>query len=226
MHNIGRRKIGLALILLTLAFAFSGCGMMGRAGQWLKSKQTELSPNDTLEQTVQMTESIETTSPNNEPFGRAEQLTELMETESTKINAMSLEIIRCFKDNDQEGLKSLFCEKSRSAPDFDAQITQAFEYVKGDVLDYDINDSAGGGQSIDNGKITEWDVSPEIKYVKTFEDISPAETEDGLDFVTRVYDINYYWVITNEEDKSLEGLQYMTIEFLNVDKITIGEYFD
>jgi len=226
MHKNGRREIGLALILITLTFALSGCGLIGRAGQWMESMQTDSSPNDTPEQTVQTTESIQTASPNNDPFGRAEQLTELMETESTKINAMSLEILRCFKENDQEGLKSLFCEKSRSAPDFDAQISHAFEYVKGNVLDYDINDSAGGGQSIDNGKITEWDVSPEIEYIETFEDISPAKTEDGLDFITRVYGINYYWKITNDDDKSLEGLQYMTIELFNVDKITIGEYIE
>jgi len=230
MRNFGRQKIGFVLILFALTFAFSGCGMIGRAGQWMETMQTESSHSDTQEQTAQMTESmqatesIQTESSHSDPFGRAGQLTELMQTESTKINAMSLEIIRCFKENDQEGLKSLYCEKSRSAPDFDTQISQAFEYVKGDILDYDIDDAASGGQSMDNGKITEWDVSPEIKYVETFEDISPEKTEDNLDFVIHVYGINYYWKITNDEDKSLEGLQYMTINLLNVDKITIGEY--
>jgi len=226
MRKIGRQKIGFLLILFILVFAFSGCFMLGRARQWIGPAQTESSPSDTLGQIMQTTEPTQTEAANDDPFGRAGQLSELMQTESTKITAMSLEIIRCFKDNDQKGLKSLFCEKSRSAPDFDAQITQAFAYIEGDILDYDINDSASGGQSIDNGKVTEWDVSPEITYVKTFEDISPAKTEDDLDFLIHVYDINYYWLITNDEDTSYEGLQVMTINLLNVDKITIGEYIE
>lgn len=203
MRNITRSKFGFTLMLFALIFALSGCGILGSAEELIQEESFNI-----------------------DPLGRAEELSELMQTESTQINEMSLEIIRCFKENDEEGFKSLFCEKSRSAPDFDEQISEAFAYLKGRISTYDIDDSAGGGQSIRDGKVTAWDVSPEIRYVKTFEDISPEKTEDNLDFVVHVYDINYFWKITNDEDTSLEGLQYMCITLLNVDEITIGEIID
>lgn len=224
MRKIGWPKIGFVLILFTLLFAFAGCGLIGRAGQWMESMQTDSSPSDMNEQSEPLSESMQTEETNCDPFGRADQLTELMQAEEKKIKVISGEIIRCFDEGDEEGLKSLFCEKSRSDPDFDTQVSQAFAFLKGDIQDCYIDTFAGGGQSMDNGKITEWDVSPEINDIRTYEHISLADQTDGLRFAVRTYEIDYYWKITNDEDISLVGLQYLTINYADVSEITIGEY--
>jgi hypothetical protein len=174
MHYISKPKIVVLLILLISIFTFSGCNMLGRAGQ----------------------------------------LTQLTQTESVKIREMSDKIIHCFKENDQEGLKNLFCEKIRNDPDFNRQLAEAFKYLKGRINDWDIQTTASGGQSVEYGKIKEWDVSPQIRYVKTI----------GNDITgSHVYDITYHWKIVNEKDKTLEGLQVITITLLNVDKFTLGK---
>ena len=157
-------------------------------------------------------------------FGRAGQLTSLMNEEAEKIQSMSVEIIRCFTEKDKEGMKKLFCEKSKASEALDKQIDAAFERFLCEVYTTaDIDTSAGGGESYDHGERTSWDVSPEIPYIEVLCD---ADSDPETDLQRRYYSIDYYWHITNKNDTSLEGLQYIHLQLLNDDGdgISIGEY--
>ncbi len=155
---------------------------------------------------------------------RSEQLTALMNEEGTKIQQMSNDIIKCFTEKDKEALKNLFCEQIRNRPDFDDEIDKAFEFFVCDgYINSNIDTSAGGGESIESGKHISWDVFPEIPYINTIFD---ADGDPSTPMEDRYYGMHYYWQIVKEDDKSLEGLQYITVELLNVGSIKIGEKID
>lgn len=138
--------------------------------------------------------------------------------EAGRIMEESGKIMRCIKEKDKEGMKLLFCEKVRNTSGFDEQIDSIFDFIdSGDTWSYDIKTTAGGGQSVSGGEVTDWDVHPEIRDIQVAYD-------RGNYFDHKYYSIDYYWHIVCEDDKSLEGIQYMRIELLNVETLEIGEY--
>jgi hypothetical protein len=152
---------------------------------------------------------------------RSLQLSALTNEEGKKIQQMSQEIIRCFTKKDKEALKKLFCEQIRNQPGFDGEIDKAFKYFTCDVyIASQANDSAGGGESLESGRRTDWYVSPDIPYIKVIFD---KDGDDSTPMESRYYSMYYYWNIVNDKDKSLEGLQFITIELLNVDSMTLGK---
>lgn len=149
---------------------------------------------------------------------RSSKLTNLINEESEKIEEMSTEIIRCFTERDKEALKVLFCEQIRSQPGFDNEIDESFEFFLCDVyISSEFKTSAGGGESWDSGTRIKWSVRPQIPYIAIL-----CDSDGDSDMERRYYSIYYDWQIVNDEDKSLEGIQYMKIELLNVDSIEIG----
>lgn len=153
---------------------------------------------------------------------RTQQLDVLMAEEGELISAMSPDIIHCFIEKDKEALKALFCEQVRNQPGFDEEIDRAFEYFQGDIyIDAQIETSASGGESYRDGVRTDWDVSPDIPFIDV---LYYVETDEGQDTEPRSYGMSYYWHIICDEDTSLEGLQYIRIELLDVDSIKLGEY--
>lgn len=150
---------------------------------------------------------------------RSSQLTDLMNEESEKIEQMSKEIIRCFTERDKESFKVLFCEQIRSQTSFDNEIDEAFQFFICDVYTTSKCDtSGGGGESWDSGKRTKWSVRPDIPYIAVL-----CDSDGDSDMEKRYYSIYYDWQIVNDEDKSLEGIQYLKIELLNVDYMEIGD---
>ena len=138
--------------------------------------------------------------------------------EPSRIYEMSSEIMRCIDEKDKEGMKQLFCEKIRESEDFDQQIDSIFEFIdSGSTWSYNIKTTASGGKSWNHGDVTHWDVSPEIRDIESAYD-------HGNYFTSKYYRIHYYWHIVYEKDRSLEGIQYMDIELLNIETLTIGEY--
>jgi len=137
------------------------------------------------------------------------------ESESDKIKTMSEEIIRCFAEKDKDALYNLFCKRSRGDSALADKIEEAFGYCDCDVYIWSEIDEFASGERARSY----WDVSPEIPYFEILTRVS------GNDYETRYYGINYYYMIENEDD-SLEGLQYIHIRLLNVDSFTIGEYID
>ncbi|QSX04648.1 DUF5104 domain-containing protein [Sedimentibacter sp. zth1] len=153
---------------------------------------------------------------------RSSQLTDLMNEESEKIDQMSKEIIRCFTERDKEALKVLFCEQIRNQPSFDDEINKAFEFLTCDVyITSERTTSAGGEESWDSGKRTKWSVWPDIPYIAVLYDFDGDSLTHDME--SRYYSIYYDWQIVNDEDNSLEGIQYMKIELLNVDSMEIGD---
>lgn len=149
------------------------------------------------------------------------QLTELTNEEGKKIQTMSKEIIRCFTEHDKEALKKLFCEQVRNQPDFDKEIDKAFEYFPCEVyIKSEINKTAGGDEHWESGRRTNWYVSPNIPYIKILvdKDKDPSTMPEPC-----FYSMCYNWQIIRDEDKSLEGLQYIRIELLNIDSIELGK---
>jgi hypothetical protein len=154
--------------------------------------------------------------------GRGFSLTNLMGEENQEIQQMSEEIIRCLTSKDEESLKKLFCEKIRKQSDFDGRIRELTDFfVCKSYLDADIKTSAGGGESREGGKRTDWYVSPSIPYIEVLYDKDPSPSAEDLD--SRYYSVHYFWSIINEKDKSLEGLQYIRVELLNVGSVTVGK---
>jgi len=144
--------------------------------------------------------------------------------ESGKIKQMSSDIIKCFTEKDKETFKNLFCEQVRNNPCFDQEIDKAFEYLNCDIYTTStIKDSASGGYTKERGTRIEWYVSPEIPYFNILTKFESETDLRGYEHERYYYSINYYWQITYEADRTLEGLHYIVIELLNVDRMIIGE---
>ena len=150
---------------------------------------------------------------------RTGQLDALTQEESVKIKQMSSEIIDCIKEQDREMFKNLFCEQVRNSPDFEKEIDEFFEFCNCYSLNKSIiNETAsGGGMLIQGGERVEWQITPEITYLKI------VTVDDADEWNYSYYRINYYWQIIDEADKTREGLHYLNIELLNVDKLEIGK---
>jgi hypothetical protein len=156
--------------------------------------------------------------------GRTKLLDVLTGKESVKIKQMSNDIIKCFTEKDKEALKGLFCEQVRNKSGFDDELDKAFEYLNCDVYTTStIDDTASGGMSTEHGEYIKWYVAPEIPYFSILKKIESDTDPGGYEHVRCYYSISYYWQITYKEDASLEGLHYMVIELLNVDRLIIGD---
>jgi hypothetical protein len=154
---------------------------------------------------------------------RTAQLDALTNEERPKIQQMSKDIIECFTEKNKEALKNLFCEQTRNRPNFDDEIDQAFEFFVCDFyIGSNIDDHASGGESMESGERVHWYVFPDIPYIHT---IADTEGDPSAPMEDLYYRIGYYWKIIHE-NKSLEGLQYLEIELLNVGSTEIGEIID
>lgn len=71
--------------------------------------------------------------------------------------------------------------------------------------------------SFEMGNRVNWSISAEIPYFKILSKTENDETEEYI------YSIYFYYQVINDEDASLVGLQYMDIEFINCESVSIGE---
>ena len=146
---------------------------------------------------------------------REKQLTALASEESLLIREQSDEIIRCLTENDKEGFCALFCEKVRQRDTFRQEVDAVFDFFSCEVyIKAEAADSAGGGTTTEEGKRTEWYLTPEITYIEVLQ-----RTEDDPDeMADRYYGVRYYWKVTDTEHPELEGLHHFEIRLLNMDK--------
>lgn len=153
--------------------------------------------------------------------GIKDKIANYIEDNNASATEQSREIMRCIKEKDKEGLKVLFCDKIKNNADYDldAQIDEMFGFIDyGCSGSWSYGSSGSEGKSWREGRVSDWDMHPEIKDIRILYD-------DGKGgFITKYYIINYYWHITCNEDKSLEGIQYINVEYLNIDSMKIGEY--
>lgn len=140
-------------------------------------------------------------------------------SEAQRIEAMSEDIIRCLTEKDKEAFTELFCEQVKSTEGFSEQVDQLFAFFQCDTyLTADINTSSSGGGSYEDGKKTEWSVTPAIPYIQVL-----LESDDG-NMKERYYGVSYYWQIIDEKDSSEEGLHNIKVNLLNTeDTVFVGE---
>ncbi|MCM1525045.1 MAG: DUF5104 domain-containing protein, partial [Ruminococcus sp.] len=79
----------------------------------------------------------------------------------------ALKVIDCFINKDSETLKELFCSKVKNKVDFDEQIDEAFEFVKGNIISYDDHITSSSSVDYDEGKLVKRHYGPSIKNIKT-----------------------------------------------------------
>ncbi|MDR1821561.1 MAG: DUF5104 domain-containing protein [Oscillospiraceae bacterium] len=143
---------------------------------------------------------------------RTSQLIDITTEENAKIQLFSSEILKCFEENDRQGLKAMFCEQIRTRSDLDGEIDKLFEYFGGDsYYTRDIIDSKGGGESFDHGKRVGWDVRAELPFIEVTKYYDNGEPQ------YRYYNMWFSWCVNSEASPAFEGLQYIRIELLNTD---------
>lgn len=129
---------------------------------------------------------------------------------SDKIAKQQCEAVLEYLDNDDvEGLKSMFCNKTVSSLDLDEQIQDAMNVFEGKTISYQALTSIGG-RSYENGQITRLDITPSIINIVTDTD--------------KEYEITFYSYLICVDDRDKEGISKISIKFENGQECIIGEY--
>lgn len=124
----------------------------------------------------------------------------------------SEEILRCFDENDIEGLKSLFCEEINDTHNLEQEITEAMEFYKGTSNSYD-KVLIDGGEAVVDGIITDKHIGYSIDNIETNENM--------------VYRIVTHSYLVYECDINYVGITYLKVIDNNSDvKVQIGEYIE
>ena len=123
----------------------------------------------------------------------------------------SVEIIRCFDEEDAEGLKKLFCEHTQASSDIDKEIEEAFALYDGKSESFKFAYNGGVSGSWRDGKAVDEHISPNIEEITT-----------DLD---NVYLICYHEYLTYVKDEKCVGITYIRIFNEETDEMNqIGEY--
>lgn len=121
------------------------------------------------------------------------------------------EVLRCFDEEDSEGLKALFCEEIQNTHNLDEDIKNAMDIYQGKTISYKIIGGTGG-ETVENGKIVLKDENIQIGEIKT---------DTGNEYVIVIYSY-----VINEEYPNRIGISAIDIFMgyeLEADKITVGK---
>jgi hypothetical protein len=115
---------------------------------------------------------------------------------------ISQNIMDCLIAEDEEALYSLFNQKARNFSMTREQIGEAFYFIDGEIVSYDLltSGTGGGGQTIEGGRTTAEDWSPSIRNIVTASGKS--------------YSITFFYTYIYEKDKSAEGLTGLVITMI------------
>jgi len=119
------------------------------------------------------------------------------------------EILRCFDEEDIEGLKSMFCKKISDTYNLDRQIKEAMDFFDGKTISHD-DVLVGGGDSVRDGKVVDKHISYMILNIQ-------SSTEKKYKIDTHSY------LVYDDEDYI--GMTHIKIFDCETDEsIQIGEY--
>ena len=128
-------------------------------------------------------------------------------------------ILKAFDEQDQEALKSLFCEKSQAIPELDEQIQAAMDFYEGKMVSYD--DSSiwtSDGQRREAGIITRVTTGGRIRYI---------ETDAG-----KHYTIAFSNHLVNKDDPDKVGISKLRIMYGDIldknrsgEEVVVGEFY-
>ena len=140
---------------------------------------------------------------------RLKELNESFPSETKEKLEMSREILRCFNEDDMEGLKTMFCTKTQGLDDIDEQIESGFDIIDGNIVSFNEDNVAGSeGESISDGEAMRLDRLWSIKNITTN--------------TSKSYEI---WVNINliyEDDKDREGITQLKIITDDSTEVIIG----
>jgi hypothetical protein len=129
---------------------------------------------------------------------RLEMLGELTTASKEGSLEISQNIVKCFNENNVQGLKTLLCNKTQNLSDIDEQIQAGFDIINGNIISFDENDlNVSEGQSISNGTTTKLD------RIWSINDITTDSSE--------TYSISVRINIIYEEDKAREGITELIV---------------
>lgn len=134
-------------------------------------------------------------------------------SQSREADRISQSVIECFVDEDEKELKKLFCEKIAGKYTLDKEIQNAFDYIDGEIISYNVYSDPIGGSAWDDGVQTRLDVKPWIREIKT---------DTGGE-----YTIAAHGYLVYEKGGEYIGLTYINIRDENrgpTEICTIGEY--
>lgn len=114
------------------------------------------------------------------------------------VNEYSEEILRCFDEEDSEGLKALFCEEIQNTHNLDKEIAEAMKFFEGEIISYNDNFNGNDGVSISDGEILEQHFAPVIQEI---------ETDAGVS-----YQITFHYYTIYKEDKQKVGITFIVIQ--------------
>ena len=124
------------------------------------------------------------------------------------------EIMEHLSKNEEDGLKKMFCKRTRERGAFDLEVEEAMVFFQGEVVTHDsLVGISGGGYTFRDRKIVEMHDSPLITNIVTDAD--------------KTYEIIFYTYLINEEDKDLIGISELSITDIDTEeKCVIGEFVD
>ncbi len=147
-------------------------------------------------------------------FPMASLMDKITDEEGELVSAKSEEIIACLTENNKEGLSELFSVSARSSKTFQDELDAVFGFFSSEVyLRSQAEALAGGSASIENGKKTRWEVSPEITYIEVLQ-----KAEDSDELLNRYYSVRYHWVIEDDEHPDRKGITYLEVSLLNTER--------
>ncbi len=126
---------------------------------------------------------------------------------------LSLKLLQYISENDSVSLKNMFCERTRTSPDFDQEIEDALEFFEGEVTSHDsLVGKTSDSQSMDNGKITRLYIVP---------DITSVETDEG-----KTYEIWFHTYLVNTDHPDLVGIMQIVVVSSDGERISAGEFYE
>ena len=76
------------------------------------------------------------------------------------------EVLRCFDEEDSEGLKALFCAEIQNTHNLDKEIAEAMNLYEGTMISCG-QALVSGGEAVDNGKLTDKHIGCSVDEIKT-----------------------------------------------------------
>lgn len=124
----------------------------------------------------------------------------------------SEELLQYLNDKDEKGLKSMFCNSTKSSTNFDNQIEEVMDFFEGEITTEDPEIITSSGGSVRGGKTKKIHISPHITNV---------ETDAG-----KSYDIKFYSYLVNTEYEDKVGISKLLIKSEDGKECVVGEYIE
>lgn len=124
-----------------------------------------------------------------------------------------------FKEEKTEDIKALFCNKSRNDHDLEEELSQAFNYIDGNITLYERFSESSGGKSYRKGELVKYDQTASITGIVT---------DTGHIYRIAINSLNVY-----PDDSEIVGVQRIYIREFDIDdenkeigSFSVGEQYD